>query len=454
MKDFKVIKIGEDPYLKKDINKIIFKEPPQTQLFTASDVIMGNPSSNIAVAFVYTWKDDEPPQNIKEFMQNLSNYAYLTGLWKTTNGARYVFSNLLANPNVNKLFLLVFGQKDNGHLLVDALENFWKNGTNTAGIIIGSKAQNPKFEQLPREALERIRQQCDLVIVRNIREFPEVEKLIRLSVDEPSRGANLADFSQNIEFLSLSIKNNLLYDDGARFNNPMLVDLAKSAGDVSFAKKHYSETLGQSIQAKNLDDALHSIAAFVFSHGSHLPDERNIHLVECRSFTITIMDPLEKIPEGFSQQYINDYIDEFMHGLKHKEDLEYTYHDRIFVKWGNQPERVIKMLTRSPTANRSRRMVISLWDPASDLENPCAPCLDFIWVVVRDGKLEFHVVFRSQHLATITENGKLMQGEGAFVPNIFGIATLQEFMARQLKLERGPLVLTDFSGHLYMSGIK
>ena len=92
-----LIKIGYDKLLGRDVTKIKYDsdELPKVQLFNSSDVIVGNPSSNIAIAFVYTWKTDSAPKEIKELFVKLSNYAALAGFWRTTNGAKYVFSNLL-----------------------------------------------------------------------------------------------------------------------------------------------------------------------------------------------------------------------------------------------------------------------------------------------------------------------------------------------------------------------
>jgi thymidylate synthase len=456
----KLEKIGYDQFLKKDIRKLIFKsEPPKLQLFNESDVIIGHPSSNLAIAIIYTWKEDPAPKNIRELAQRLSNYSYLTGYWRTTNGARYVFSNILANPNVNKLFVLVFGAADNGHLLVDALRNFWQNSTDRQGTIIGSAAQNPRFEQLPKIALERIRKQCDLIILDNLGKdsFDDLSKLIRQSIDVPSEGAKLAAFPLLKPDLISTVHSKALeeiYDDGARFDEPLIVDLSDSAKQVRFEEKELDRTLGQSLQAQNLDDALGQLAAFVFEHGSRFEDERRITNVECRSLSLTILDPLEKIPDGFSERYIQDYVGEFLNGPKPDARMDYNYHDRIFRRWGDQAERVIKLLSREEKAKSSRRALISLWDPSSDLENTTAPCFTLIWVAIRQDRLEFHVLFRSHHLATITQEGKLMPGEGAFVPNIYAIATLQEKMAKRLNITRGPLVLTDFSGHLYLSRVK
>jgi thymidylate synthase/tetrahydromethanopterin S-methyltransferase subunit A len=449
--------IGSDPFLNRPIKKLIFDSPPKLQLFNESDVIIGHPSSNLAIAVIYTWKTDSPPETFRKIVEKLSNYAYLTGYWRTTNGARYVFSNILADPNVNKLFVLIFDASDNGHLLANALSNFWQNGTDENNIIINSKAQNPKFEQLSSQALSRIREQCDLIIVPNITEkdFPELDFLIKKSIDEPDNGANL-DNSKSLKpiFISQVIKNHIIYDDGARFPEPFDVDLTQTAKKVTYTKKTIDSTIGQSIQAEDLDDALDQIAAFVFEHGSSFEDERKIINIECRSLSITIRDPLRKIPEGFSEGYIKDYVSEFMAGPKPDARLDYNYHDRIFKRWGNQVERVILLLSDSEKSLSTRRAAISLWDPATDLENPTAPCLTLIWTVIRENRLEFHVLFRSHHLATVTTEGKLMPGEGAFVPNIYAIATLQDHISKRLNMTRGPLVLTDFSGHLYMSKVK
>lgn len=450
----KIVTIGYDNLLKKDLKKINFESEdfPKIQLFNTSDVITGNPNSNIAIAFIYNWKTDVAPENIRNLFQKISNYAALTGYWRTTNGARYAFANMLANPNINKLLLLIFEKEDNGHLLADALRNFWKNGVNENNIIINSKAPNPKFEQVPKQALERIRQQADLLILKNIKDNQdEIERLLRGLIQEPENAIDLKEF-QNLEFYSNVIKNNMLYDDGIRFEQPLTIDLSTTAQNVKFEQKNLVASIGQSIQVNNLKDALENMTAFILKNGSTILDQRNIITIECRSITTTILNPLEKLPENFSKEYLDKYLDEFLNGKGEKlDEFVYTYHERIFKKWGNQPEKIVALMKKNPN---TRRALITLWDPSEDSGNESPPCLDFIWVVVRDNALEFHVVYRSHHIATVTEDGKLLPGEGALVPNIYAIAALQQNMAKALNMKTGPLVLTDFSGHLYVSRIK
>ncbi|MDP2749270.1 MAG: hypothetical protein Q8O89_00375 [Nanoarchaeota archaeon] len=352
-----IIKIGKDKVLNKDIIKITYKgtEIPGLQLFNTSDVIVGNPNSNIAMAFAYTWKEDSAPKQIRQYMQRLSNYNYLTGLWRTTNGAKYVFSNILANPNVNKLVIIVFNHKDNGHLLAEALTKFWLNGINENGIIIDSKSPNPKFEQVPTDGLERMRKQCDLIVIRNVEEnekgLEKIEKIARACIQEPENSASP-------ELLGIDYYSNYgmkkIYDDGARFSEPINIDLSGTARKVEYQHREITTAIGQSIQAQDLEEAHESIAAFIFENGHTLVDQRNIITIECRSISVTIMDALKKMPDGFSKNYIERYVDEFINGLgENLDEFVYTYNNRIFKKWDNQYEKNNRTFEK-PSDNKTR----------------------------------------------------------------------------------------------------
>jgi len=443
----KKIRINHDDHLNKDVYKLWYEpdETPAMQLFNSDDVIKGNPSSSIAIGFIYTWKDDKPPEKIRKFFQRVSNYAFITGLWKTTNGTRYVFANILSNPNVNKLILFVFGQKDNGHLLVNALTNFWKNGTDKNGIIIGSKAPNPKFEQVTATAADRIRKQADLLVYRNITDLDKAEKIIMSNFQEPE---NATPAPECVEFISNVKKDNLLYDDGARFFDIMDLDLSNGAQPIKTTKQSGDSSLGASVQADSIEAAVNIISEFISGHGTKLTDQRGTKTIESRSFSVAIKDPLSSIPKDYSKEYLEKYCDEFLNGTDN--NFAYTYHDRIFKKWGNQVTKAVRLLKSNPD---TRRCLISLWDPLHDLENKNPPCLNFIWFVIRDHKLEMHVVFRSHHIATVTKDDKIMQGEGAFVPNIYALANLQKNIAKKLDTNPGYLILTDFSAHLYQAQI-
>jgi thymidylate synthase len=323
--------------------------------------------------------------------------------------------------------------------------NFWKNGLDASSQIIGSRAPNPRFEQVPIDALERMRKQVDLVVIRQ-RTQEDVEKIITALIQEPEHAVPVPN---DVELYSTAGKE-LLYDDGARFDHPFTLDLSQSAKAVVYTERKSDSPLGQTVHAEHLKDALEMVASYIYEHGDAFIDQRGIETRESRSFTISIKDPLAAIPKGYSETYLQNYLDEFMNGLKGADEFAYTYHERIFRRWGDQVETAIKVLKKDP---RTRRCMISLWDQTEDLETESPPCLNFIWLVIRDNMLELHVVYRSHHLATVTKQGRLMEGEGAMVPNLYALSHLQKRIAGRMGLPAGPLVLTDFSGHIYVSGI-
>ncbi len=64
-------KIVFDCFLNKDVKKFVFEKPPKLRIFNEADIITGNTSSNIAIAFVYNWKTDFAPKHVLEFFQRV-----------------------------------------------------------------------------------------------------------------------------------------------------------------------------------------------------------------------------------------------------------------------------------------------------------------------------------------------------------------------------------------------
>jgi thymidylate synthase len=60
-----------------------------------------------------------------------------------------------------------------------------------------------------------------------------------------------------------------------------------------------------------------------------------------------------------------------------------------------QVTELIKKLASDPN---SRRGVMVTWNPIIDANNPEPPCMDFLQVVIRNGKVHIRVVFRSQDI--------------------------------------------------------
>ena len=169
-------------------------------------------------------------------------------------------------------------------------------------------------------------------------------------IEWPEESTDVPDWA---EFHSLVIRNNKLYDDGARFDEPYELDLSTTAKKVEFIEKYSKLPLGQTVHADNLEDALEMVTAFVYEKGDMFKDQRGVITMESRSFSVTIKDVLEKVPKHFSKEYIKKYVDEFMKGVgEGLDEFAYTYHDRIFRKWGNQVEKSIGILKKNPNTRR------------------------------------------------------------------------------------------------------
>ncbi|MDR0459144.1 MAG: thymidylate synthase [Coriobacteriales bacterium] len=114
---------------------------------------------------------------------------------------------------------------------------------------------------------------------------------------------------------------------------------------------------------------------------------------------------------------------------------DYTYHHRM-TKPEDQLAFVIDELQRNPEMS-SRRAVIGIRDNARDSQLANPACLQSIQFLVRDGKLDICVLFRSNDFAQ------------AFFMNAFALICLQERLAEQLGVPVGTYAQTSNSMHVY-----
>jgi tetrahydromethanopterin S-methyltransferase subunit A len=103
--------------------------------------------------------------------------AAIYGPCRTENlGVEKVVANIISNPNIR--YLVVCGAESKGHLPGDAIIALHKNGVDESRRIIGAKGAIPFIENLPREALERFRQQVEIVDKRGLEDAGQIEALI------------------------------------------------------------------------------------------------------------------------------------------------------------------------------------------------------------------------------------------------------------------------------------
>lgn len=165
---------------------------------------------------------------------------------------------------------------------------------------------------------------------------------------------------------------------------------------------------------------------------------------ESESVCIKIKNPLYE-PKKLIDAYcmgpgaVRDYIAQFNDGVN-TSGFEYTYFDRL-TRYGlpeyneNQIEDILDKLRES---RDTRRAVAVLWKPWGDTRLSDPPCLNWLQVVIRKGKLNLKVLFRSHDI---------LKGWAA---NILAIAEMQRRMAEELKVDIGYLEVISSIPHIYI----
>ena len=101
----------------------------------------------------------------------------MVGSCKTENlGIEKIIINTISNSNIR--FILVCGTESRGHLSGNTLLAIHKNGIDEQGRIIGSDGAIPFIENIPAKAIERFRQQVELIDRRGLTETNKILELI------------------------------------------------------------------------------------------------------------------------------------------------------------------------------------------------------------------------------------------------------------------------------------
>lgn len=136
--------------------------PPEEGRF-----LRGNDLSPVAVCVILKWPEDKMPPDIENLVRvGVESGAALAGTLQTENiGTEKMICNLVANPNIR--YLVICGPESPGHSTGQALQALWENGVDEGSRIIGAEAPTPYLYNVPREAIERVRQQIRLVDLLN-----------------------------------------------------------------------------------------------------------------------------------------------------------------------------------------------------------------------------------------------------------------------------------------------
>lgn len=103
--------------------------------------------------------------------------ACMMGSCKTENlGIEKIIANTISNCNIR--YILVCGQESRGHLSGNTLLAIHQNGIDDSGRIIGSEGAIPFIENIPLDAIDRFRQQVELIDQRGLMEMLKIQEII------------------------------------------------------------------------------------------------------------------------------------------------------------------------------------------------------------------------------------------------------------------------------------
>ena len=166
--------------------------------------IVGNEYSPVAVVI--------PRGNHNLIKIAVESGAAIAGHLVTANiGIEKIIANVISNPNIR--YITIFGMESEGHLAAQSLLSLCKNGIDENGKIIGSIGMTPYIRNLPKEAIERFREQIRYMINLIGEEDPKLlRKTITACIQEPG----------NAMEMTLNNESYILYDTGALDVEPIV----------------------------------------------------------------------------------------------------------------------------------------------------------------------------------------------------------------------------------------
>ena len=199
--------------------------------------------------------------------------------------------------------------------------------------------------------------------------------------------------------------------------------------------------LGRFIRARSISDAWHRGLNLIWRQGQEITDERGTRIRELLSMQVVVEDPYqEMIPKEYSwnEERLEEYAGQLLSGVN--PGFEYTYGERLRA-WslpGVPPlDQIEQVILRLKESSATRRATAVTWIPPVDTAKDEVPCMIVDDFKLRDGRLNLAVFFRSHDFA------------GAYPANLYGLARVLEYVAREVAAEPGSISTTSASAHIY-----
>jgi len=201
------------------------------------------------------------------------------------------------------------------------------------------------------------------------------------------------------------------------------------------------------IAAPSIGRAHELVVKMILEKGWMLETENGEQTIEYGPIGITVdhpaAEPLASPSSRFQQRFLDQYAEHLLHGSAAQ--FEYDYHGRLF-DWGEglcsgghevHIDQIAYIVEKLRSAPSSRRAIAVTWNPVIDEALGDCPCLQIVQCLIRRGKLQMSVVFRSNDM---------LSAAGA---NMYALVRLQQSIARDLGIECGAYTHISLVPHIY-----
>jgi tetrahydromethanopterin S-methyltransferase subunit A len=197
------------------------------------DYEVGDPKNPVAIVFFGAIKVKVPPE-----------YYAIKGVCDTENiGIEKMIVNIISNPNIR--YLILCGGEILGHFTRDCIKALHKNGIDGKGKIIGARGKIPYLVNIPTEAIDRFRDQLELIDLTHER---EALKVVRSS-------NTIEEFSVDVDELIDAIKVCIAKKTG-KYGEPMIIQTGPLQADgrelgrsiIDFSNKIFAQRVGLQVE--------------------------------------------------------------------------------------------------------------------------------------------------------------------------------------------------------------
>ncbi len=377
-------------------------------IYKKSRLVIGNPESPVGIVSLWT-KNRKLAERLDP-----NRYAVIGQMFSAERGLDIMVRNLLANPSIRALVITGSDMSKSGTVLRDFFRNGFERGKKE---VTGKECWRVKSEypgyiemDIPEEALNELRETVSVNLIENLTN----EELERIPVPEKKRQRRVIMRKEE------EVKD---YD-----------------GEEEAYVIRHGKVAGAWLQV------LDTIIKFGKHSSTHYDDNQKeiLNMIS----VIDDEDPNDfHVPDFLpcSREDVEAYVPRVTTDFR-EEGTSYTYGSRMR-SWfdHDQVKAAVAKLVRELN---SRAVVISLWDSRKDLTIGGSPCINHLWLRVRDDRLFLTVTIRSNDMFE------------AYPENAYGLRALQELIRKELneglrkkgkhnEIGLGSLTINSQSAHVY-----